>query len=75
MIKLASFALAGALGVAGLVSSLPAAACPTVGVVAPRVGAAMPVAYFPGPYRPYYGHGRFWHRGYEHFDRFHHRWY
>ncbi len=66
MIKLASFALAGALGVAGLATSLPAAACPTVGVQ---------VAYFPGPYRGYYGHERFWHRGYEHFDRFHHRWY
>jgi hypothetical protein len=66
MIKLASFALAGALGVAGLTASLPAAACPTAGVR---------VAYFPGPYRGYYGHDRFWHRGYEHYDRFHHRWY
>jgi hypothetical protein len=73
MIKLASFALVGALGVAGLTASLPAAACPTVGFAPPR--AALPVAYFPSPYRPYYAHGRFWHRGYEHFDRFHRRWY
>jgi hypothetical protein len=33
------------------------------------------VGYFRGPYRPYYVHDRYWHHGYERFDRFHHRWY
>jgi hypothetical protein len=83
MIKLTSLALTAALGVAGIGSSLPAAACPTAGVVvrAPAVTVVTPVAYFPGHDRfyfghdRYWGHGRDWHRGAWRYDRFHHRWY
>jgi hypothetical protein len=72
MIKLASFALSAALGVAGVAQSVPAAACPTAGIV--YRGGAVPVAYYPERFRPYFVHDRYWHHRYEHFDRFHHGW-
>ena len=65
MIKLASVALAGALGVAGL-----AQACP-VEVVVPRIVYA-PAYYHPG----YYTHDRDWRWAREHYgdrDRYWHR--
>lgn len=72
MIKLASFALSTALGVAGVAQSLPAAACPTAAIAYP--GAAVPAVYYQERFRPYFVHDRYWHHGYEHYDRFHRGW-
>jgi hypothetical protein len=72
MIKLASFALSAALGVAGVAQSLPAAAYP---VVSAREGVVVaPAVYVPIRYRPYYVHDRYWHHGYYRYDRFHRGW-
>jgi hypothetical protein len=72
MIKLASFALSAAVGIAGVAQSLPAAACPAG--VGYRAGVVVaPAGYFPVHYRPYYVHDRYWHHD-DRYDRFHRGW-
>ena len=65
MIKLTSLALTAALGLAGVATSLPAAACPTIGVAVagPAVAIVTPVGY--------YGHDRDWGREHD-WGRDHH---
>ena len=79
MYKIASVALAAALGVAGVAKSVPAEAHPyiSVGVDFPGVAIVEPYAYAPAYYRPYYyAHDRYWRRDYDRDRdyRFHRRW-
>jgi len=79
MYKLASIALAAALGVAGVAQSVPAQAHPyvSVGIGFPGVAFVEPFAYAPAYYGPYYyAHGRYWRHDYDRdrVDRFHRRW-
>jgi len=72
MYKLASVALSAALGVAGVVQSLPAQACDGVVIGTPRFAVRAPLLYDAGYY---YEHGRYWRHGYDR-DRYQHfhRW-
>jgi hypothetical protein len=68
MYKLASVALAAALGVAAVAQSVPAEAHPyvSVGISFPGVAVVEPFSYAPAYYAPhYYAHGRYWHRDYD----------
>ncbi len=68
MIKFACLALSAALGVAGLVQSQSAGACPAAGA------AVAPVVLYPIHARPYYVLVRDWHRQHERFARWHRDW-
>jgi len=73
MYKIASLALSAALGVAGVMHSLPADAHRYVGAGIEFPGGAVvePLTYTPAYYAPYYyTHARYWRHGY---DRDRHR--
>jgi hypothetical protein len=72
MIRLASIALTSVLGVAGVASTVPAVAGPSVVIDVPVAGyVGAPYAYVGGPYgAPYAG---YWHRGFGR-DYYRHGW-